>query len=238
MIVQLPWEKTTNGAHAFLKKRPLKKILPSFSKVIARQKMIDVSLVSGIFNDTQIAFEGNTSVFVNSSTYMEFFGAYGRAFADEGDEFPYLCLRKAFWNKTNELRSSNKQLQKEYILGESQISSVIVFLNHVDANEFVSLMAEMMGMVKNGIELKEFEETELSETEVEFIEYSVTDGYLSHEFSYSPYKFKCDDIENWTVRWREAFKKIDQNAGCLPEQGAQISYQASLLEYFQMLDNI
>lgn len=238
MIVQLPWEKNTNGTHAFLKKRPVKKVIPSFSKLIARLKMTDVTLVSGIFNETEIAFQENISVFVESSTCMEFFGAYSRAFDNEEDEFPYLCLRKGFWDKANELRSSNKKLQKEYIYGESQIISVIVYLNPVEAREFVNLISEMMNMMKNGIKFKELQETEPSETDIEFVEYRITDGYLNHDFSYNPYTFKGDDIENWTVRWREAFKTVDRITGCIPDQGSQISYKASLLEYFQMLDNI
>jgi len=236
--MQLPWEKNANGTHAFLKKRPVKKIIPSLSKLIASLKMTDVTLVSGIFNEIPITFEANTSVFFDSSTYMEFFGAYSRSFTNEEDEFPYLCLRKVFWNKANELRCSKNKLQKEYIYGESQINSVLVFLNPVEAKEFINLIAEIMSIVKKGIEFKEAQETEPSETELEFVEYSVTDGYLNHDFSYSPCKFKCDDIENWTVRWREAFKTLDQSTGCIPEQGAQISYKASILEYFQMLDNI
>ncbi|MEG3926811.1 MULTISPECIES: hypothetical protein [unclassified Microcoleus] len=227
MIIQLPWEKNTNGTHAFLKKRPVKKVLPSLSKLIALLKMTDVTLVSGIFNETEIAFEENISVFVESSTCMGFFGAYSRAFTNEEDEFPYLCLRKGFWDKANELRCSNKKNQKEYIYGSSQIISVMVFLNPVEAREFVNLISEMMNMMKNGIKFKELQETEPSETEQEFVEYSITDGYLNHDFSYNPYNFKCDELENWTVRWREAFKTVDQNAGRIPEQGSQISYKAS-----------
>lgn len=241
MIVQLPWEKNTNGTSAFLKKRVVKKINPSLLKLIARLKMTDVTLVSGIFNEIPILFEEDASVFVDSSTYMEFFGAYSRAFSSEEDEeeFPCICLRKAFWNKANERHYSPKNpSQKEYILGELQISSVLVFLNPVEANEVVNLISELVSMVKQGIKFQENQETEQSETELEFVEYSLTDGYLNHDFSYSPYKFKCDELENWTVRWREAFKTVDQNAGRIPEQGSQISYKASLLDYFQMLDNI
>jgi hypothetical protein len=244
MIVQLPWEKNTNGTSAFLKKRVVKKINPSVLKLIARLKMTDVTLVSGIFNEIPILYEGGVSVFVDSSTYMEFFGAYSRAFSseeDEEEEFPCICLRKAFWNKANERQYSQKnQSQKEYVLGELQISSVIVFLNSFEANEVVNLMSELVSMVKQGIKFKKAQETEQSETGLEFVEYSLTDGdgYLSHDFSYTPYTFKCDELENWTVRWREAFKTVDQNAGRIPEQGSQISYKASLLDYFQMLDNI
>lgn len=239
MIRQLPWEKNTNGTHAFLKKRPVKKITPSLSKLIARLKMTDVTLVGGIFNEIPIAFEENTSVFVDSSAYMEFFGAYSRAFTNEEDEFPYLCLRKAFWNKDSQLQYSKKnQSPKEYIYGESQISSFLLFLNRVEATEVVNLMAEMMIVIKHGIEFQEAEDAEPPEIELEFVKYSVTDGYLNHDFSYSPYNFKCDNIENWTMRWREAFKRVYQTTGCIPEQGVQLSYKASLLDYFQVVDNI
>lgn len=59
---------------------------------------------------------------------MEFFGAYSRALTNEEDEFPYLCLRKAFWNKDSQLQYSKKiKAQKNIFMGNHKLALFYFF---------------------------------------------------------------------------------------------------------------
>ncbi|MEG4013602.1 MULTISPECIES: hypothetical protein [unclassified Microcoleus] len=244
-MLELPWEKNSDGKNAFLKKRKTSKISPALMKLIAYLKLTDVTLVSARFHDSPIVFEPWASVFVDSSTKMEFLGVYSRAFANSEDEqnepqkLPCICLRKAVWNKADDFKFFNKKLiiQKEYVLGESQVRSLILYPFLFEADKIIALVYELFNMTKQGIKIQDIKELEQVKTNLDFIEYCLGDGYLSHDFSYNPYRFKCDALASWTVKWRAAFEEVDDRIGFIPDEGSKISYQSSLIEQIKTLEN-
>lgn len=239
MIRELPWEKSINGESAFCKIRHSKKIPWMLSRLIAQLKMKDISSISTSFNNVELFFEPWVCIFIDSGQTMEFFGVYQGSIDDDDlivspDVLPSICLRKASWHQNKAFEDLNSSRSPvEYILGESQINSMIYFQQKEAISDIFSLAYILFDMVENGIK---FERATRDSGKLPITYYHIIDCSFSHEFSYNPSQFKSSFLEDWAFKWCECFNIINNEDSLIPDQKVRVSYRASLLEYMNQME--
>ncbi|MBW4536019.1 MAG: hypothetical protein KME09_18950 [Pleurocapsa minor HA4230-MV1] len=236
MIVESPWEKDCNGNKAILKELDRLKINPALSKKIALLKMTDITLISGYFHKRQLLFYPSTWVLFDSSDRLEFLGLYSRELEQNNikDVFPLACLRKAGWSKDIDITAyktakTPEEYIKNYLLTEEHMISQNIFLNYDLALPILTLASEIANYIKHGVRITE--KSNQNKSEFEYIKYSFSDGFMDYSFSYTPFKFNSKELENWGLKWREHFDKVEPNKELNPTEKFRVSYSSSFLYY-------
>lgn len=135
------WEKTSEGTVGFYKSLPKKLFNPTMMKNLAIAKMTNIKLISAYFKEQPVVFSPVLWVLFDSSDSLEFIGVYASECLDNYEDIssdnnelyllPSVCIRKAFWNKSEDLKQFNSaDNKKQYILGENQTISNIYFFNY------------------------------------------------------------------------------------------------------------
>lgn len=236
MILELPWEKDCKGNKAILKMQEKSKIIPALSKKIALLKMTDITLISGYFEENKLLFYPSVSVLFDSSDKLEFFGIYSRDLEENKieDKFPIVCVRKCYWirdmdfSSYKECSTVEEYIKKTLISDKNHVSSSNFFLKEKCASEILSLVETITNLIIKGISVKKIER---KESEFEYVEYSVSNGFISYNFSYTPFQFKSEDLEKWSFKWRIAFARIETNIEFYPTKKFRVSYNSSILDY-------
>ncbi len=237
MILELPWEKDCKGNKATFKMQEKYRIIPALSKKIALLKMTDITLISGYFQEKQLLFYPSVWGLFDSSDKLEFFGIYSRNLEDNKieDNFPLVCLRKCYWIKNIDFQSYKEcstveeYIKKTLISDKNHVISSNFFVKQKEASQMLSLVEIIRSLIIKGISLKKINR---KESEFEYVKYSVSDNFTNYNFSYTPYQFKSEDLEEWSLKWRKAFEQIETNVECHPTKKFRVSYNTSVLDYF------
>lgn len=240
MIFECPWEKDQNGNKAIFKELDGLKINPTLSKKLALLKMTDITLMSGYFQERQILFYPSAWVLFDSSDKLNFFGLYSRELEQNNiqDIFPQVCLRKACWMKNIDINAyktakTPDEYIKNYLLTDKHVISQNIFLNHNLASPILNLTSEIANHIKHGIKITE--KSNQNKPEFEYIKYSFADGFMDYSFSYTPFKFTSEELEDWGLKWREYFDTVKPNKELNPTEKFRVSYSSAFLFYLNKL---
>lgn len=232
----LAWEKNSDGSIAELIASRAGKLshAGALLKQLAIAKMLEVSIVSGEFNEVPAVFEPEVWAFVDRHSEAEFAGAYRLAFpAEEGESIPALCIRRALWDRDSDYATFEATNDKrQYLLGEGQVQSRILFLAEDESLRVRKVMDAARQALARGISWnKEVRQTVAWQQ----VQCFVSDGSGELLISYSVYERRCRDIESWLPGWLETLSSLDYEGGLRPDQGSRISYRVSLEDRLRQL---
>ncbi|NJR47877.1 MAG: hypothetical protein HC775_20375 [Hyellaceae cyanobacterium CSU_1_1] len=114
---------------------------------------------------------------------------------------------------------------KNYLLTEEHMISQNIFLNYDLTLPILTLASEIANHIKHGVRITE--KSNQNKSEFEYIKYSFSDGFMDYNFSYTPFKFNSKELENWGLKWREYFDKVEPNKELNPTEKFRVSYSSS-----------
>jgi len=240
--LNLIWEKAYCGKGGIYKSSKKLVLTPTLLKRLAISKMTDVTLISADFQDNCVLFSPHVCLLLDFSSRLEFFGAYVADTSEEKntndkiDELPSLCIRKCFWSKSEDIEKIQLAEDKEeYILGEKQTLSNIIFLNSAKFPEVVQLMAEAIQLARHGIGFQEQHRSNAFYYEVNL---DVTDNGFCCNFAYNPYRLTNSVLEAWIVKWHKCIGNLPHDIGYVPDDKFRMSYKLSLFDQVSKFGNV
>ncbi|MBW4504986.1 MAG: hypothetical protein KME64_00470 [Scytonematopsis contorta HA4267-MV1] len=236
--LDLIWEKTFGG-YVGIYKTPSKVVFtPALMKKLAISKMIDVKLISADFKENPVIFSPLLWLLFDSNFNMEFVGVYANdedVRADSNsDVSPSFCIRKVSWSKAEDIGNFQKAGdKKEYVLGENQVVSNVLFIDPIHFPEITQLISEAIHIAQNGINLQENLQSKLVYDEIKI---NVSDGRFYLNFSYKPCLMTNSTLEEWIINLRNCIGNLPLNIGYLPDDKFRMSYELSLFDKVSMFD--
>lgn len=229
MGAPLAWERNSDGTCAELAAGGPGRIAHAGAllKQLAIAKMLEVSLVSAEFGEVPAVYEPEVWAFVDRGADAELAAAYRLAFPpDEGEELPALCVRRAVWSREEDYAAFEAAADKrEYLLGEGQVRSRILFLTEDGSARARSAMDAIRQALARGISWHQEVRTSVAWQELKCF---VSDGSGELLVSYSLYERRCCEIESWLPGWLETLSSLDYDGGVKPDRGSRISYRLAL----------
>ena len=242
--LDLIWEKNFGGAVGIYQAPKKVVFTPGLMKNLAISKMTDIKLISADFKENTVFFTPLVWLLLDSGSSVEFFGVYDTELSkDDGvsdrsselETLPDLCIRKAFWNQSEDIKNFQfADDKKKYILGEIQTLSKIIFINSTHCIEAPHLVSEAIQMAKNGLNLQENK----NESVYDEIKINISNGCFYLNFAYHPGVVTNNILEAWIFKWRNCIDKLPLDIGYLPDEKIRISYEISLFDKFTMFDRI
>jgi len=234
---EIPWERTSDGTSARLKGYSGRFVIPVLLLLnTADTKMTEVSAISADFKGKTLLFERQLGVYLKMGTHAEYLGVYTTDKGEEDGEtqekqlhgFPVLCIRRAHWNRQQDIQQFRQaRSMEEYVKGDKQIDSRIIFLPAVLSQEIGLLAEDAQELIRQGIKLSAVTRIEprWDKVQVECIKDS-----LVFSLTYAPRAEKNEELERWIEQWQQSFAKVDVTEGIVPDRGCFINYPRSLME--------
>jgi hypothetical protein len=237
--IDIPWEKFEGSEHTTLGINPKIRVVPAASKLLAILKIFDVSLLSASFNGEEVFFEPLVSILLEFSREIKFLGIYESSISK--DEFypdiPSFCMRTCFWSKQvdsdefSKHQDSQKIIQN-YWLKKNHVLSENIFLDWKNCQKLQSTMQKLVNKSRRGLVL---EKCHRSNPDINFIRCNILEEDLDYTFAYSLFQNQCTELESLVSIMFEVSESINKKYSFIPDNGLQISYRLSLIDYLNRL---
>jgi len=236
----IPWEKTADGVHAHLKESTGRFMIPVLLLLnTADRKMKEPELISADFQGEAVLFERRLGIFLRRGTATEYLGAYVPDEREDEDSthqgrsipLPALCIRHAYWESTRDSQHFREAASmRQYVLGNAQIDSHILFLSTAMAQKIVLLLEEAEHMVQQGIGLRP---ASRDKPLWDSLEFELLNGGLHASLFYGLGTSENSVLEAWVTQWQQSFSMIDTASSVIPDHGCFLSYPGSLMEILE-----
>lgn len=202
----------------------------AFLKRIALAKLADITLMSAEFGGYKLVFEPWVSLLVDAGSIAKFVGVYRLAFnSEEGSVTrPNLCWRRSEWKRDvdHEQLAEATDL-RDYLTGDTQISSVIAFTRTADQPELTGLIERTITEFSQGVTITAAKRPDMR---WQALQLDIADERLICAIDYSPLLAQSEQVETWAQTWIEYLDKLDPHDAIAPDADIIVSYRRSLPE--------
>lgn len=236
---EIPWERTTDGRHAFLAGKKGVPFIPALLLWhLATEKMMELSVISADFEGRTQVFSQQLGVYLETRHGAEYWGVYASdPPTDEEVELaveshlalPTLCLRHCLWDRKADIQkfltSPNK---RAYVQGKEQLDCRVVFVTSEAYPEVSDMLEEVEQIVYQGISIEQVERAK-PQWNILRLKVAMESGVV-FSLSYNLPLHKSEEVENWIEKWGRCLARFTSIEGVIPDQGCFISYPDSLME--------
>jgi hypothetical protein len=253
--MKLAWEKVGDKRVAVHKSRAemqVNQVVPGRLQVLARAKMMDVTVISGDFLGDSVAFYPCVCLLLDSKERIEFIGTYRAKLSpytnpespdyiddvEKLGKFPTFCIRRAIWPKrTNQDTISEFRAapnKKDYIWGDVQTKVNVAFVKLENFPVVENLIADSIKLVEEGISFQDAYEPRTSFYNVHLI---VADE-VYFELQYYLGTRTSNRLDDLTNRWQSYLVDSPLEESIIPDEDFQIIYDRSLFDCLRDFDLI